>query len=378
MKIISIVGARPEFIQAMPVSRVLYPEHLEILVHTGQHYDYRMSQAFFEELDIPAPHYNLAVGSGSQARQAAQIITRLEKVLLQERPDLVIVRGDTNSTLAAVLAASKLHIPTAHIEAGERSFDRRMPEEINRVVADSLSDLHFCVSQAAVCHLAGEGITESVHLVGDVMLDAMLQVLPVSRRRSAILQKLGVQPHQFALVTVHRAANTDDPDRLDGIIRALNRVPETVVFPVHPRTAKALAQMGASLSENVRLIEPVGYLDMMMLEANARMIATDSGGVQREAYFLEIPCLTLRDETEWLDTVAAGWNLLVGADPERILDAWCSFQPPVAHPAIFGDGAAALRIAQVLNRGSIRFGEHSRKDSKELPGLIGIQLGCDA
>lgn len=378
MKIISVVGARPEFIQAMPVSQILYPEHAEILVHTGQHYDYRMSQAFFDELEIPTPQYNLAAGSGTQGQQTAQILTRLEEVLLQEKPDLVIVRGDTNSTLAAVLAASKLQIPTAHIEAGERSFDRRMPEEINRVVADSLSDLRFCVSQAAVCQLAEEGITQSVYLVGDVMLDAMLQVLPIARKRSKILQKLEIQPGQYSLVTVHRAANTDDPRRLAGILQALSQVPERVVFPVHPRTAKALAQMGATFSENVRPIEPVGYLDMVMLETNARLIATDSGGVQREAYFLEIPCLTLRDETEWLNTVATGWNRLVGADSGRILDAWCSFQPPADHPAIFGDGKAAMRIAQVINQGDIRFGGRSLTENGEIPGLLGVQLGCEA
>lgn len=356
MKIVSIVGARPEFIQAAPVSRALREKHREILVHTGQHYDYLMSQAFFDQLDIPAPDYNLEVGSGSHARQTGEILIRLEEVLLKERPDLVIVRGDTNSTLAGALAASKLHIPAAHIEAGERSFDRRMPEEINRLVADCLADIHFCASRKAVGRLAAEGITASVHWVGDVMLDAMLQNRPIARRKSRILERLGLEPGRYGLVTVHRAGNTDDPARLGQIVAGLNRVPEIVVFPVHPRTRKALAQLGIPFADHVRLIEPVSYFDMIVLEENARVIATDSGGVQREAYFLGVPCLTLRDETEWVETVEAGWNLLVGTEPERIVEAWLTFSPPADHPPIFGDGRAAQRIAEILENGVVGFG----------------------
>ena len=356
MKIVSIVGARPEFIQAAPVSHALRTKHKEILVHTGQHYDYLMSQAFFDELSIPAPDYNLEVGSGLHARQTADILVRLEEVLIKERPDLVLVRGDTNSTLAGTLSASKLHIPTAHIEAGERSFDRRMPEEINRLVSDCLADLHFCVSHTAVQHLAAEGLVSSVHWVGDVMLDALLQNRPIARRRSDILSRLELQPGEYALVTIHRAANTDDPGRLGQIVEALNRVPETVVFPVHPRTRNALTRMEAVFAPHVRPIEPVSYFDMMMLEENARLIATDSGGVQREAYFLGVPCLTLRDETEWVETVEAGWNKLVGVDPDQVVEAWSSFAPPVEQPPIFGDGAAAQHIADILNRDAVRFG----------------------
>ena len=350
MKIISVVGARPEFIQAAPVSRALRENHQEILVHTGQHYDYLMSQAFFDELEIAAPDHNLGVGSGSHAQQTAEILTSLEKVLLQERADLVIVRGDTNSTLAGSLAASKLHIPIAHIEAGERSFDRRMPEEINRLVSDHLADLHFCASPSAVEWLAAEGIAESVHWVGDVMLDALLQNLPVARQRSAVLQDLDLQPRHYALVTIHRAANTDDPRRLQQIVEALNAVSETIIFPAHPRTRKALASLEARLSAHVRLIEPVGDFDMMVLEENARLIATDSGGVQREADYLQVPCLTLRDETEWVETIHTGWNLLVGADPAQIEEAWFSFSPPQDHPPVYGDGTAGQRIAQILDR----------------------------
>jgi UDP-GlcNAc3NAcA epimerase len=356
MRILSVVGARPEFIQAAPVSRALRRSHEEILVHTGQHYDYLMSQAFFDELDIPAPDYNLSVGSGSHARQTADILIRMEEVLLEEKPHLVIVRGDTNSTLAGSLAASKLHIPVAHIEAGERSFDRRMPEEINRLVADRLADVHFCASRAAVRHLEDEGITESAYWVGDVMLDALLHNQAMARRKSSILSRLNLRRGTYALVTVHRAANTDDPRRLGQIVEALKYAPDTIVFPIHPRTRQALARLGLEVGAQVRLLEPVSYYDMMVLEENARLIATDSGGVQREAYNLRVPCLTLRDETEWIETVKAGWNRLVGTDPTAILEAWNGFSPPVEHPPIFGDGTAAKRIAAILAQGTIAFG----------------------
>lgn len=380
MKIISVVGARPEFIQAAPVSCALQENHEEILVHTGQHYDYLMSQAFFDELGIPAPDYNLGVGSGSHARQTAEMLMRLEEVLLSEQPDLVIVRGDTNSTLAGTLAASKLRIPTAHIEAGERSFDRRMPEEINRLVSDCLADLHFCASQVAVQRLAAEGIMDSVHWVGDVMLDAMLQNRPIARRKSDVLAHLDLKPGAYALVTIHRAANTtDDPARLKQIVEALNSVPETIVFPAHPRARKALTRLGARFAAHVRLIEPVGYFDMMILEENARLIATDSGGVQREAYFLGVPCLTLRDETEWIETVEVGWNKLVGTDPERVIDAWFSFAPPAERPPIFGDGTAAWRIAQILESDTVTFGRPRRQDGANseslIESLVSLEMG---
>ena len=348
MKIVSIVGARPEFIQATPVSRVLRQRHDEILVHTGQHYDYKMSQTFFDELGTPAPDYNLEVGSGQHGKQTADILIGIEQVLLHEKPDWVIVRGDTNSTLAGALAASKLHIPLAHIEAGERSFDKRMPEEINRLVADRISDLHFCVSKTALKHLSDEGITHTAHHVGDVMLDAMRHNEAVARRNSPALQTLGLSEGAYVLVTVHRAANTDDPMRLRGIVQALNAVSEPVVFPVHPRTRKKIEELGVPFAPNVKAIEPVGYFDMIMLEASARLIATDSGGVQREAYFLSKPCITLRDETEWTETVDVGWNMLVGAQPDQILQAWRNFSPPSHQPPIFGDGCAAEKIVSIL------------------------------
>ena len=350
MKVVSIIGARPEFIQATPVSRVLRQRHTEILVHTGQHYDYKMSQTFFDELGTPAPDYNLEVGSGQHGKQTADILIGIEQVLLQEKPDWVIVRGDTNSTLAGALAASKLHIPLAHIEAGERSFDKRMPEEINRLVADRISDLHFCVSQTALKHLADEGITQTTHHVGDVMLDAMLHNKAIAARNSTVLQSLGLQVGAYVLVTVHRAANTDDPARLRGIVQALNAANETVVFPVHPRTRKKIEELGVAFASHVKAIEPVGYFDMIVLEGNARLIATDSGGVQREAYFLDKPCITLRDETEWTETVTVGWNKLVGAMPEKIMQAWRNFSPPSAKPPIFGDGSAAEKIVGILEK----------------------------
>lgn len=359
MKIISVVGARPEFIQATPVSRALRKHHHEILVHTGQHYDYKMSQTFFDELGIPAPGHNLEVGSGSHAGQTAEILVRFEEIVLKEQPDVVIVRGDTNSTLAGALVASKLRIPTVHIEAGERSFDRRMPEEINRLVADQLSSAYFCVSQTAVRQLASEGIAKNVFWVGDVMLDANLANRPLARKKSTVLSDLGLAPASYSLVTVHRAANTDDPARLTNIVRALSRVGETVVFPVHPRTRGALAKLDEQFGDNVRLIEPVGYYDMMVLEENARLIATDSGGVQREAYFMQKPCLTLRDETEWTETVTAGWNKLVGVDVDMIVHEWNSFAPPSAQPPIFGDGTAGEKIAEIL--GQIQLSVHEER-----------------
>lgn len=356
MKIVSIVGARPEFVQSAPVSRALRERHHEILVHTGQHYDYKMSQTFFDELGIPAPDYNLEVGSGSHAKQTAEILVRIDEVLTAEKPDLVIVRGDTNSTLGGALAAAKLGLPTAHVEAGERSYDRRMPEELNRLVADVLADVYFCASQTAVARLAAEGIRANVVWTGDVMLDAMRHNRPIAERRSAILSQLGLQPEGYALVTIHRAANTDDPARLKNLVLALNRAPEPVIFPAHPRTRKMLAALDQPFAPHVRLIDPVGYFDMLTLEANARLIATDSGGVQREAYFLSRPCLTLRDETEWVETVQAGWNTLTGNDPDHIAELWRTFQPPAAQPPIFGDGTAGQQIAHYLEQHPVKFG----------------------
>ena len=354
MKVLSIVGARPEFIQSTPLSRALRKRYQEVLVHTGQHYDYRMSQTFFDELGIPAPDYNLEVGSGSHGRQTAEMLIRLEEVIKQENPNLVIVRGDTNSTLAGALAASKLTIPIAHVEAGERSFNRQMPEEINRLVSDRISDWHFCASHAAVDHLAAEGITSTVFWVGDVMLDALSANLSLARKKSTILVEQELLPKQYVLVTIHRAYNTDDPERLTGIVKALNQVDEKIIFPVHPRTRSALQRTGLDFGKHVALVEPVGYYDMVVLEENARMVVTDSGGVQREAYMLAVPCITLRKETEWTETVETGWNRLVSVEADEILQTWHSFNPPQAHPPIFGDGTAGEKVADILAKTVLR------------------------
>jgi UDP-N-acetylglucosamine 2-epimerase len=272
----------------------------------------------------------------------------MEDVLLKEQPDAVIVRGDTNSTVAGALAASKLGIDIVHIEAGERSFARSMPEEQNRIIADHLAGRCFCVSSKSAANLAAEGIFEGVYVTGDVMLDASLHYRAIAREKSNVLERLRLTPEKYSLVTIHRANNTDDPERLRNIVEALNAVGEQIVFPVHPRTRNALRSIDAVFAGHVLLTEPAGYYDMMVLEENARLIATDSGGVQREAYYFARPCITLRDETEWTETVEAGWNLLVGADCRKIVDAWHTFQPPAEHPPVLGDGTAAKKIAEIL------------------------------
>jgi UDP-GlcNAc3NAcA epimerase len=350
VKMLSIVGARPEFVQAAPISRELRREHQEVLVHTGQHYDEMMSGVFFQELGLPQPDYNLGVGSDSHGRQTGDMLARLEEVMIGERPDWVIVRGDTNSTIAGALAAAKLRIPLAHVEAGARSFDRSMPEEINRVVSDHVSDLLFCISPSGVRNLAAEGRTEGVHYTGDVMYDAVLHNVGIAYRRSRILARIEVKPKKYVLATVHRAANTDDPCRLRSIIAAFNALDEPVVFPVHPRTRKALDRLDLKLACHVRAIEPVSYLDMLALEHGARVIATDSGGVTREAYFLGVPCVTLREETEHVETVEHRWNTLAGTDTERILAAVRHFRADGPQPPVFGDGTAAQQIVQLLTR----------------------------
>jgi len=349
MRILSIVGARPQFIKAAPVSRALRRVAHEILLHTGQHYDHNLSAVFFEELHIPEPDYNLGIGSGPHGWQTGQMLIRIEEVLLEERPDWVLVYGDTNSTLAGALAAVKLHIPVAHVEAGLRSFNRSMPEEHNRVLTDHAADLLFCPTQTAVDHLAHEGIVQGVHLVGDVMYDAVLYNIVLAEERSDVLTRLGVEPGCDALVTAHRPRNTDDPARLRAIIAALEEIScdLPVVFPVHPRTRHALANLPPA-THNLRLIEPVGYLDMLMLEKHDRLILTDSGGVQKEAYLFAVPCVTLREETEWVETVQAGWNVLVGADREAIVRAAREFRPIGDPPPLFGDGHAGERIVELL------------------------------
>src|SRR5688572_5807600 len=324
MKVVSVIGARPQFVKCAPVSCELRKIAQEVLVHTGQHYDDTMSGVFFRELGLPEPDYHLAVGSGLHGQQTGEMLKKLEEVFLKEEPNLVLVYGDTNSTLAGSLAAAKLHIPVAHVEAGLRSYNRKMPEEINRVMTDHLSALLFCPTETAVENLKGEGLIKGVHLVGDVMYDALLDGVEIAKRTSRILDRLKLRPHRFILATVHRAENTDQPERLEGLVTALiglARAGHTVVFPVHPRTQKQLAMHSYQLPDGVVQIDPVPYLDMILLESMARVILTDSGGIQKEAYWLQTPCLTLRDETEWKETVESGWNHLVGTDPDQILRA---------------------------------------------------------
>ncbi len=355
MKIVSLVGARPQFIKAAAVSRLLRKQHTEVLVHTGQHYDYGMSQVFFDELDIPAPELNLGIGSGTHGKQTGAMLEAIERVLIDEHPDWMLVYGDTNSTLAGALAAAKLHIPVAHVEAGLRSFNRAMPEEINRVLTDHVAHMLLCPSQVAIDNLAHEGITQGVHLVGDVMADALAFVADRTRTHSTIVQQLGLTEGGYLLATVHRAENTDDMTRLRNILSAFAAIEEPIVFPVHPRTRKCIATLELehtpqALPAHVRMIDPVGYLDMVMLEQSARMILTDSGGIQKEAYWLGIPCVTLRDETEWVETVAAGWNSIVGADTAIICSTVHTWTPPADRPPLYGQGQAAQRCVTLLTQ----------------------------
>lgn len=355
MRFVTIVGARPQFIKAAPLSAELRRRHEEFLVHTGQHYDDNMSDVFFRELNIPPPDRHLGVGSGSHATQTAAMLERIEAVLLEVKPDAMIIYGDTNSTVAGALAAAKLHIPVAHVEAGLRSFDRRMPEEVNRVVADHLSTWLFAPSQVSVRQLAAEGITEGVYDVGDIMADSVRLFAPLARERSKVLETLGLKRGEYFVATVHRAANTDDAGRLAGILEGLSNAPRPVVLPLHPRTRAAIRRHGLetaveSQDGKLMIIEPLGYLDILQLQQNAAAMLTDSGGIQKEAYYLGIPCITLRDETEWIETVEAGWNRLVGAEAAHIAEAVHeSFaRDRESRPVLYGDGHSAERIVAVL------------------------------
>jgi len=349
----SIVGARPQFIKAAPVSRALRERHVELLVHTGQHYDHAMSEVFFEELGIPKPDVNLGVGSGSHGEQTAEMLVPLEKLLLEESPDCVVVYGDTNSTLAGALAASKLDVPVAHVEAGLRSFDRRMPEEINRVVSDHLSRVLLCPTPAAVGNLRAEGVVDGVELVGDVMLDTALYQTGRTDTTD-VLSSFGLAPGAYLLATVHRAGNTDSRERLTAIVEALTSLDLPVIWPVHPRTAKMLAAFGVEdrvvARGDLRAVTPVSYGVMLALLRGAAGVLTDSGGMQKEAYFFSVPCVTLRDETEWVETVEVGWNVLAGADRAAIVAAAGRLDRPDRHPDLYGDGHAAPRVVTAIER----------------------------
>jgi UDP-GlcNAc3NAcA epimerase len=359
IKVLTVVGARPQFVKAAAVSRAIRNGFAsginEILVHTGQHFDVNMSKVFFDELDIPAPKYNLAISGGSHGAMTGRMLEGIEEVMLMEKPDWTLIYGDTNSTLAAAVAAAKLHIPVAHVEAGLRSFNMRMPEEINRILADRVSKLLLCPTIAATRNLREEGIIGGVHNVGDVMYDAALYHGEQARRRGDVLQNLALEPGRFALATVHRAENTDDPMRLREIVIALsqasNRLP--VVLPLHPRTRQCIQRFGfAHQLEGVRSIDPLPFVEMAALERSAQVIFTDSGGVQKEAYFYGVPCLTLRDETEWVETTDAGANVLVGANSHLLMEWLAKLQngewTPNYSATPYGDGNASKKILALI------------------------------
>lgn len=349
MKVVTVVGARPQFVKAAVLSREFRDQGIEeVLVHTGQHYDSALSGIFFQELALPSPGHHLGVGSGSHGSQTGEMLKRLEPVLEDEAPDWVVVFGDANSTVAGALASAKLGLPLAHVEAGLRSFNRSMPEEVNRVVTDHCADLLLCPTKTAVEHLEREGLAERARLTGDIMYDSLLQRLPLADKQSGIIERLGLSPRKYVLATVHRAANTDDPKALARIVDALALLDEPVVFPMHPRTRLALASSDFEVGTNMRVIEPVGYLEMLALERAARMVLTDSGGVQKEAYLLGVPCTTFREETEWPETLETGWNVLVGSDTSRIVEAAKRTRPSADPPKVFGDGHAAGRIVGCL------------------------------
>lgn len=365
MKVATIVGARPQFVKASPVSRAVSEWNRshpvaqidEVIIHTGQHFDHNMSQAFFTDLNIPEPRYNLGIAGGSHGEMTGRMLAEIEAVLMRESPEFVLVYGDTNSTLAGALAAVKLHIPVAHVEAGLRSFNMRMPEEVNRILADRVSTLLFCPTRTAVANLAAEGMTMGVHEVGDVMFDAVLQFADAARRQSSVLERNGLGGGRpFVLATCHRAENTEDLSRLAAILDALCRIgrESIVVLPLHPRTRKAIELGGLLPRPNgILLIEPQPFLDMLNLEQHAQVIVTDSGGVQKEAYFFGVPCVTIREETEWVETVQLGANVLTGVNSERIVAAFsaCASRPRSGVPASgpFGDGHASTRIVALVS-----------------------------
>lgn len=359
MKIATVVGARPQFVKGAPVSAAMAVAGItELIVHTGQHYDRAMSDLFFEEMRIPEPAVNLGVGSGTHGQQTAQMIVGIERILMEERPDAVLVYGDTNSTLAGALAAAKLEIPVGHVEAGLRSFNRVMPEELNRVLTDHLATQCFCPTTTSVRNLAAEGITAGVHLVGDTMYDALIGFRVVAARTSRVLARLELAPRSYYLATIHRPYNTNDGARLAEIFAGFAALEFPVIFPAHPRTLSAALALtegvldGPAVS-NVRVIPPLGYLDMLVLQEHARAILTDSGGVQKEAYLLGVPCCTIRPETEWVETVQTGWNTLVNAERGDILRAVADSRPRRGpRPDLFGDGHAAERIVEMLVAGS--------------------------
>jgi UDP-GlcNAc3NAcA epimerase len=349
MRIVTVVGNRPQFVKAAAVSRLLRERADELIVHTGQHYDDELSRVFFEELSVPAPDRELDAGGGTNTAQTARILGALEPVLAELSPSLVLVYGDTNSTLAGALAASQAGIPTGHVEAGMRSFDRSMPEELNRVLTDHASELLLCSTETAMANLEREGVRGESHLVGDVMADVSLAFRDIAEERSQILDQLGLEPGSYRVVTAHRAGNVDRPERLEALVALLEALPQPVVLPMHPRTRERLTAAGLmDRLDGIKVIPPLGYLDFMKLARHARAVLTDSGGVQKEAYLLGVPCVTLRNTTEWVETVEAGWNTLVDLDPAAALAA-LERRLPEDRPELYGGGHAAERVCEVLS-----------------------------
>jgi UDP-GlcNAc3NAcA epimerase len=349
MRIVTIIGNRPQFVKAAAVSTRLRESADELIVHTGQHYDDELSRVFFDELGVPAPDRELGAGTGSNTAQTARILSALEPVLAELEPALVLVYGDTNSTLAGALAAAQVGIPVGHVEAGMRSFDRSMPEELNRVLTDHASDLLLCSTQTAMHNLELEGAAGEAHLVGDVMADVSLAFRDIAAERSTILADLGLEPGTYLAVTAHRAGNVDRTERLEALVALLEALPRPVVFPVHPRTRARLAAAGlAERLSGLTLLPPLGYLDFLELARHARAVLTDSGGVQKEAYLLGVRCITMRDTTEWVETVETGWNVLVDLDADKALAA-LERRPPAKRPELYGGGHASERVAEVLS-----------------------------
>ena len=351
MRVLTVIGNRPQFIKAAAVSGPLRARHDEVLVHTGQHHDDELSAVFFRELGVPAPDRELGIAGGTNTSQTSRMLAALGPLVVELAPDAVLVYGDTNSTLAGALGAAQAQVPVAHVEAGMRSFDHRMPEEVNRIVADHVSDLLLCPSKTAVANLERESPHGAVRLVGDVMVDVALTFAPAARQRMHVLDAHGVISGEFVLATAHRAETVDDPARLAGLVELLLAIPAPVVLPLHPRTRGRLVDAGllARLVDapGVRVLGPLGYLEFTALLTHARAVLTDSGGVQKEAYLARVRCITLRDRTEWVETVAAGWNVLVDLDAARAIEALERPTPP-AHPALYGDGRAGERVAEAL------------------------------
>ncbi len=351
-KILTVIGARPQFIKASSISREIIKRSglNEIIVHTGQHYDENMSSIFFDELSIPKPNYNLGIGGSSHGLMTGRQLEAIEKVLFDENPDFVIVYGDTNSTLAGALAAAKMNIPLAHVEAGLRSFNRTMPEEINRILTDHASNILFTPTSIASSNLLNEGINEAlIKRVGDVMLDASI-FFKEKAKKPVWIERYDNHLSDFVLATIHRAENTDNLDKLKKIFNGLSASPIPVILPLHPRTKSKLNDQNIIVGKNIFIVEPVGYLEMIWLESNCSIVCTDSGGVQKEAYFFQKPCLTLRDETEWIELVNTGWNTLVGCNEEAIIEGIKDFKSPNDNLALYGDGnSSKLIVDELLN-----------------------------